>query len=212
MSIKHESIQQITSGGSVPASGCSCGRAQLSHLTDIWSISAHISLLIFCSMRVEKDFQISLRVPRPATRSQSPSGGCKVPRLDNLRWFDPVFSQACDLLQRDPGSEECWQILCRRAPFTAAHSPKQCRSTASRSETRLWGTLRGNSKSTKRLHHRESKDGSPFSSSDLMLVRHAFRSSRRTTEQSRSLKIALHIYHINLPLCSLETSYRAVGG
>lgn len=36
------------------------------------------------------------------------------------------------------------------------------------------------------------------------------RSSRRTGEQSRSLKIVFHIYHINLPLCSLEASYRAV--
>lgn len=50
----HRSIQQITSRRSVQASGSGCRRAQLSRLTDIWSISAHIWLLIFCSVWVEK--------------------------------------------------------------------------------------------------------------------------------------------------------------
>lgn len=124
--VVHKSIQQITSRGSILASGSGCRRAQLSHLTDIWSISAHIWLLIFCSVWVEKKRTLRyLRESQSPRRDHSPhahSKGRKVPRLDNLHWFDPVSSQACNLLQRDPGSEKCRRILCGHGSFTAVHS------------------------------------------------------------------------------------------
>lgn len=47
-----------------------------------------------------KEPEISLRLPQPTARSQSPSGRSKVPRLDNLCWFDPVISEADGLSQR----------------------------------------------------------------------------------------------------------------
>lgn len=68
-----------------------------------------------------KECEISLRLPQPTARSQSPSGGYKVPRLDNLCWFDPVLAEADDLPQRMPDGWTCSELICHLNKAEAQH-------------------------------------------------------------------------------------------
>lgn len=68
-----------------------------------------------------KECAISLRLPQPTARSQSPSGGYKVPRVDNLCWFDPVISEADDLPQRMPDSWKSSELICHLNKAEAQH-------------------------------------------------------------------------------------------
>lgn len=115
----------------------------------IWQTSEvyqFISGLSICEQKKKK--RRSDVSQSPKARSQppphAPGEGLKVPQLDHLCWFDPVSSQARNLLQRDPASKKLRRILLWPRLFcghTVTWAPWRA---ASVEEASVWGTQRAN--------------------------------------------------------------------
>lgn len=146
--VVHKSIQQITSRSSVLASGSGCRRAQLSHLTDIWSISVHIWLLIFCSMWVEKKGRSDIsESPKAHSKITVPTHTARVVKChDLIICTDLILSprRLAISFKETPVVKSVGGFFVATAlsqPYI--HRPKQRRSTVSRrQEAGLWGTQR----------------------------------------------------------------------
>lgn len=89
----------------------------LVHLTDIWSISAPISLFIFCSMWVEKTFRYHWDSRSPQLDHSPPAGVVKC--HDLIICADLILSSCkqWNPLQRNPARWNYLQILCHCSSF-----------------------------------------------------------------------------------------------
>lgn len=165
----------------VPAFCSGYRQAQLSHLTDIWSISAPIALFIFCSMWVEKTFRYHWDSHSPQLDHSPPAGDVKY--HDLIICADLILSS----WRHEISFKETLPVetLCRFF-VTAALSQAyiHLNNAEAQHHNRLWSPLRGNEREMRQskscIINVNLRSKVWLSSSDLMLVRHAFWSSNQT--------------------------------
>lgn len=94
------------------------GGLRLSHLTDIWSVSAAIAHFIFCSMWVEKSVRYHSDSHNPRLDHSPPAGDLK---YHDLIICADLISEADDLPQRMPDAWKCSELICHLNKAEAQH-------------------------------------------------------------------------------------------
>lgn len=137
----------------VPAFCSGYRQAQISHLTDIWSISAPITLFIFCSMWVEKTFRYHWDSHSPQLDHSPPAGVVKYHDLIICADLIPSSWRHAISFKETLPVETLRRLLCHCSSFAGIHSPKQRWSTASQQALKPTERKWERNETIKKLHH-----------------------------------------------------------